>query len=122
MRTFSHPFEIFFALSVETFHTYELRFVLIFDRAALDRHTKCFHSSWTPHISSTPTLPFLHAPFPFQSFELAKYRVFFLLFPNEFKKKCPKCLLHGDNDLCFGKQDNKIWLSARQLGERDPPF
>ena len=55
-----------------------------FDRAALDRHRKWSHSFRRPQISSAQTLPFLHTPFPFQSFELAKYSGKFHCFTGHF--------------------------------------
>ena len=88
MGVFSNPFKTSFALSVETFHTYELHFMLI------STELSWIATRSNPTVSADRTLRGLgrfpsfqlHSPSKVLN-KLNKKSFFFLLVPDEFKKE-----------------------------------
>lgn len=86
VRTFSDPFEVFFASIIETFHAHELPSCW-FARALLNCHTDCFCSLRRSHIQSVQMIPFLCTFLLLQTFWTVFWIVFSLV-PNGLKKIC----------------------------------
>lgn len=85
MGTFSNPFKIFFALSVETFHTYELHFLSILTELLLIATRSDPTVSGDHKLRARERFPLfiLHSP----SKVLKKLIIVFFLVPNGFKKE-----------------------------------